>query len=230
MRRPRSWAAAWPAAAPPSRPPTGPRPRASGCAWWRRPPSSAPARWPWACPPSTCTWACSWGENTPEDFVRYVRQDLMGLSREDLVYDLARHVDSSVHMFEEWGLPIFKTEDGKYKREGRWQIMIHGESYKPIVAEAAKAGHRRGERLRAGLRGPPPPRRRRPHPHRRRGRLLRAGLQGHRLQGQGRHQLRRRRHRRVPPPGPGRGPRPHLVRPLEHRLGLRACRSGPGPR
>jgi adenylylsulfate reductase subunit A len=42
-------------------------------------------------------------------------------------------------MFEEWGLPIFKTEDGRYKREGRWQIMIHGESYKPIVAEAAKA-------------------------------------------------------------------------------------------
>ena len=79
-----------------------------------------------------------WNENQPEDFVRYVRQDLMGLSREDLVYDLARHVDSSVHLFEEWGLPIFKTEEGKYKREGRWQIMIHGESYKPIVAEAAK--------------------------------------------------------------------------------------------
>ncbi len=79
-----------------------------------------------------------WGENTPEDFVRYVRQDLMGLSREDLVYDLARHVDSSVHMFEEWGLPFFKNEDGRYKREGRWQVMIHGESYKPIVAEAAR--------------------------------------------------------------------------------------------
>jgi adenylylsulfate reductase subunit A len=47
-------------------------------------------------------------------------------------------VDSSVHLFEEWGLPIFKNEDGTYKREGRWQIMIHGESYKPIVAEAAK--------------------------------------------------------------------------------------------
>ena len=27
---------------------------------------------------------------------------------------------------------------GSYLREGRWQIMIHGESYKPIVAEAAK--------------------------------------------------------------------------------------------
>ncbi len=80
-----------------------------------------------------------WGENTPEDFVRYVRGDLMGLVREDLVYDVARHVDSSVHLFEEWGLPIMKSKDtGKYLREGRWQILIHGESYKPIVAEAAK--------------------------------------------------------------------------------------------
>ncbi len=85
-----------------------------------------------------CYMGMRWGENQPEDFVRYVRQDLMGLCREDLVYDIARHVDSSVHMFEEWGLPIFKDENGHYKREGRWQIMIHGESYKPIVAEAAK--------------------------------------------------------------------------------------------
>ena len=85
-----------------------------------------------------CYMGMKWGENQPEDFVRYVRQDLMGLSREDLVYDIARHVDSTVHMFEEWGLPFFKTEDGRYKREGRWQVMIHGESYKPIVAEAAK--------------------------------------------------------------------------------------------
>ncbi|HEV2387866.1 MAG TPA: adenylyl-sulfate reductase subunit alpha [Candidatus Acidoferrales bacterium] len=85
-----------------------------------------------------CYMGMKWGENQPEDFVRYVRNDLMGLSREDLVYDIARHVDGTVHMFEEWGLPIFKTEDGRYKREGRWQVMIHGESYKPIVAEAAK--------------------------------------------------------------------------------------------
>ena len=54
-----------------------------------------------------------WGENTPEDFVRYVRNNLMGLSREDLVYDIACHVDSAVHMFEDWGLPFFKTEDGR---------------------------------------------------------------------------------------------------------------------
>ncbi|MEE8436306.1 MAG: adenylyl-sulfate reductase subunit alpha [bacterium] len=98
------------------------------------------------------------GENTPEDYVRYVRNDLMGIIREDLVYDLGRQVDDSVHKFEEWGLPIWKTtEDGKRLdgaaakrsepplkdggkpvRTGRWQIMINGESYKVIVSEAAK--------------------------------------------------------------------------------------------
>ena len=85
-----------------------------------------------------CYMGMQWDENQPEDHVRYARNDLMGLVREDLGYDIARHVDSSVHMFEEWGLPIMKDEEtGRYKREGKWQIMIHGESYKPIVAEAA---------------------------------------------------------------------------------------------
>jgi hypothetical protein len=80
-----------------------------------------------------------WGENKPEDHVRYARIDLMGMVREDLLFDMARHVDSTVHQFEEWGLPIMKDpKTGRYLREGRWQIMIHGESYKPIVAEAAK--------------------------------------------------------------------------------------------
>ncbi len=78
------------------------------------------------------------GDNTVEDYVRYVRQDLMGITREDLVYSIARHVDSTVHLFEKWGLPIWKDENGKYVHEGRWQIMINGESYKIIVAEAAK--------------------------------------------------------------------------------------------
>ncbi len=78
------------------------------------------------------------GDNTCEDYVHYVRQDLMGVSREDLVYNIARHVDSSVHLFEKWGLPIWKDPQGKYVHEGRWQVMINGESYKVIVAEAAK--------------------------------------------------------------------------------------------
>ena len=86
-----------------------------------------------------CYMGMQWGENQPEDHVRYARNDLMGLVREDLGYDIARHVDSTVHKFEEWGLPIMRDpETGRYQREGKWQIMIHGESYKPIVAEAAR--------------------------------------------------------------------------------------------
>jgi len=99
------------------------------------------------------------GENDPADYVKMVRNDLMGIIREDLVYDLGRHVDDSVQLFEEWGLPIWKMGDdgfsldgfqakeagkgmlkdgGKPVRSGKWQIMINGESYKVIVAEAAK--------------------------------------------------------------------------------------------
>jgi adenylylsulfate reductase, subunit A len=97
------------------------------------------------------------GENSIEDYVRMVRNDLMGIVREDLIFDLGCHVDDSVHLFEEWGLPVWKkTDDGKNLngkqglksgslksgatpvRTGKWQIMINGESYKRIVAEAAK--------------------------------------------------------------------------------------------
>jgi len=97
------------------------------------------------------------GENAIEDYVKMVRNDLMGIVREDLIFDLGRHVDDSVHLFEEWGLPIWKKsaegksmdgakgqEMGTLKegaapvRTGKWQIMINGESYKCIVAEAAK--------------------------------------------------------------------------------------------
>ena len=86
-----------------------------------------------------CYMGTRFGENNPEDHVRYARIDLMGMVREDLLFDMARHVDSTVHQFEEWGLPLMKDpKSGTYLREGRWQIMIHGESYKPIVADAAK--------------------------------------------------------------------------------------------
>lgn len=97
------------------------------------------------------------GENTPDDYTRMVRNDLMGIIREDLSFDVGRHVDDSVHLFEEWGLPMWKkSADGKSMdgkkgqkmgtlkegaapvRTGKWQIMINGESYKRIVAEAAK--------------------------------------------------------------------------------------------
>jgi len=87
------------------------------------------------------------GDNDPADYARMVANDLMGITRDDLAYDLGRHVDDSVQLFEEWGLPIWKQkgdedkslkEGGKPVRSGKWQIMINGESYKWIVAEAAK--------------------------------------------------------------------------------------------
>ena len=87
------------------------------------------------------------GENDPADYVRMVSNDLMGIVRDDLIYDVGRHVDNSVQLFEEWGLPIWKQpgdedkplkDGGKPVRSGKWQIMINGESYKCIVAEAAK--------------------------------------------------------------------------------------------
>ena len=94
-------------------------------------------------------------EQDPADYTRMVSNDLMGITRDDLVYDLGRHVDESVHLFEEWGLPIWKLDEngerhdgaqgmtplkdgGKPVRSGKWQIMINGESYKSIVAEAAR--------------------------------------------------------------------------------------------
>ena len=98
--------------------------------------SGAVAQGPYAI---NCYMGRQWGENKREAHVRYARNDLMGMVREDLAYDMARHVDSTVHKFEEWGLPLMRDpENGRYQREGKWQIMIHGESYKPIVAEAAK--------------------------------------------------------------------------------------------
>ena len=95
------------------------------------------------------------GDQDPADYTRMVSNDLMGITRDDLAYDLGRHVDESVHLFEDWGLPIWKTDEngerhdgaqgmtplkdgGKPVRSGKWQIMINGESYKWIVAEAAK--------------------------------------------------------------------------------------------
>lgn len=86
-------------------------------------------------------------EQDPADYARMVANDLMGITRDDLAYDVGRHVDDSVHLFEEWGLPIWKQpgdedkplkDGGKPVRSGKWQIMINGESYKWIVAEAAK--------------------------------------------------------------------------------------------
>jgi len=96
-------------------------------------------------------------EQDPADYARMVSNDLMGITRDDLAYDVGRNVDDSVHLFEEWGLPIWKTDANGERHDGAAaigeglpslkdggkpvrsvQMMINGESYKVIVAEAAK--------------------------------------------------------------------------------------------
>ena len=70
------------------------------------------------------------------DVVTTIRDDVMGRSREGRVFAIARHADAAVRMFGEWDLPFLKPADGWYLREGKWQVMIHGESYESIAAEA----------------------------------------------------------------------------------------------
>src|SRR3989304_3269288 len=78
---------------------------------------------------------------TPESFAEYVKEDAMGLIREDLVLSMGRELNDAVKKVEGWGLPILKDKNGNYQSRGRWNIKINGESLKPILAEAArKAG------------------------------------------------------------------------------------------
>jgi adenylylsulfate reductase subunit A len=49
------------------------------------------------------------GNNTQRDNVDYDRNDLMGINREDLVANIARHVDSTVHLFEKWACRFGRT-------------------------------------------------------------------------------------------------------------------------
>jgi adenylylsulfate reductase subunit A len=48
-----------------------------------------------------------------------VRNDLMGIVREDLIFDLGCHVDDSVYLFEEWGLPIWKLDEKGKNLDGK---------------------------------------------------------------------------------------------------------------
>ena len=57
-------------------------------------------------------------EQDPADYARMVSNDLMGITRDDLAYDLGRNVDDSVHLFEEWGLPIWKTDAEGVRHDG----------------------------------------------------------------------------------------------------------------
>ena len=75
-----------------------------------------------------CYMGMQWGENPLEGMSAARAVTSWGDSR-GFGLDIARHVDATVHKFEEWGLPMMRDpETGRYQREGKWQIMIHGEA------------------------------------------------------------------------------------------------------
>ena len=75
---------------------------------------------------------------TPEDLVRWSRAQFGGGPiREDLCLQNAKELNRAVDDLEDWGLPILRDESGKIKYRGKWDISIHGEQLKPIMAEKA---------------------------------------------------------------------------------------------
>lgn len=75
---------------------------------------------------------------TVDSFVDYVRFDAMGILREDLVRTQAALLNEVVRDLEQMGLPVVKDASGKYAPRGRWNIKIHGESLKPLLASAVR--------------------------------------------------------------------------------------------
>jgi len=75
---------------------------------------------------------------TPEDLVRWSRSQVGGGPlREDLALSNAQELNEAVDDLERWGLPILRGENGKVSYRGKWDISIHGEQLKPIMAEKA---------------------------------------------------------------------------------------------
>ncbi|OHB36211.1 MAG: adenylylsulfate reductase [Planctomycetes bacterium GWA2_40_7] len=73
---------------------------------------------------------------TPETYVKYVKDEFFGIIREDLVYSIAKGLNESVRQVEELGLPVEKDQNGDYMSRGKSSIRIYGERLKPILAAA----------------------------------------------------------------------------------------------
>jgi adenylylsulfate reductase subunit A len=75
---------------------------------------------------------------TPEDLVRWSRSQVGGGPiREDLALSNAQNLNEAVEDLERWGLPILRDDAGKPQYRGGWDVSIHGEQLKPIMAEKA---------------------------------------------------------------------------------------------
>lgn len=79
-------------------------------------------------------------DKTPEDLVRWSRAQVGGGPlREDLALSNARELNQAVEDLERWGLPLLRDETGRPRYRGQWDISVHGEQLKPIMAEKALA-------------------------------------------------------------------------------------------
>jgi adenylylsulfate reductase subunit A len=75
-------------------------------------------------------------EETPESFVEYVKKEFNNIVREDLVYSIAKRLNSVTRDIEDLGLTILKDEQGRYVTRGKRSIKINGENIKPILSQA----------------------------------------------------------------------------------------------
>jgi adenylylsulfate reductase subunit A len=85
------------------------------------------------------TYIPTWDGKTPEDLVRWSRSQVGGGPlREDLALSNAQELNQCVEELEEWGLPLIYDEGEEHPHyRGAWDISIHGEQLKPIMAEKA---------------------------------------------------------------------------------------------
>ncbi len=77
-------------------------------------------------------------DETAESFVDYVKEEFNGVIREDLVYTIAKRLNSVTEKIESLGLPILKDENGEYVTRGKRSIKINGENIKPILKNAVE--------------------------------------------------------------------------------------------
>ncbi|MBC9784390.1 adenylyl-sulfate reductase subunit alpha [Heliobacterium chlorum] len=73
---------------------------------------------------------------TAESFLSYVKAEFANLVRDDLVYTLAERLNEMTDRLVEWGLPVFRDEQGRYLRRGRASVQINGEAIKPLMVAA----------------------------------------------------------------------------------------------
>ena len=105
----------------------------------RRRTSSAAAPSRRVCMRSTATWACSGTRTSPRTTsATRATTSWAWCARTSATTSPATSTPPCTSSRSGACRSCGTPKTGRYQREGKWQIMIHGESYKPIVAEAAR--------------------------------------------------------------------------------------------